>query len=71
MYTDETCWLARPAGGEGVGTDRGVKAAKSVGLAVTFFLLLEGIGFETDSLEQSSSSLGLLYKEHLKSNFAM
>lgn len=51
---------------EGVGTSRGVKAARSVGLAVTFFLLLEDIGCKTDSMEQSSSSLGLVYKKHLK-----
>lgn len=55
----------------GVGRKRGVNADRSAGLAVTFFLLLEVIGCKTDSLQQSSSSLGLLCKKHLKSNFAM
>lgn len=55
---------------EGVGTESCVNQPE-VGLAVTFFLLLEGIGCKTNSLDQSFSSLGLLYKEHLKSSFAM
>lgn len=54
-----------------VGTKRGVNADRSAGLAVSFFLLLEGIGCKTDSVQQSSSSLGLLCKKQLKSNFAM